>query len=147
MKRVFIHGHCETLDCVANDTTGLNKVIYVAQEDVILIGSCLSGKMVATGAIANDGFIDIDMFLATQPAACTYGIINGIHVTAWWNTTPAGVGMNGNNSTVMFPEGYGIPLKEGEVLYLNMEARNDSAGTVRMTCDLGFFIVKGKVTP
>jgi len=144
MKRVFMSGWCETLSCAPNDTTGLNRVIYVAQEDVILIGCQLSGKMVATGAITNDGFLDIDMFIATQPAACTYGIIAGIHAHAWWNTTPACCGVQGNNSTVMFPAGYGIPLKEGEVLYLNMEARNDTAGLIRMTCDLGLFIVKGK---
>ncbi len=146
MKRVFMGGHCETMDCLANLTTGGNFVIFVAQEDVILIGSVMSGKMIATGAIANDGFIDMDMFIATQPEACTYGIINAIHTTAWWNTTPAGVGFNGNNSTVMFPKDHGITLKEGEVLYLNMQARNDTAGMIRMTCDLGFFYVKGKAT-
>ena len=144
MKRVFTQPYAVTADVPNGGDTG-SAIIYTAPEDMVLIGFQMSTKMLSTTPIGNDGFADIDFQLSNiGNIAVAYGH-SWIHCMAWWNTTPASVGIEASEMVVMFPEGYGITLKEGEVLNLPWSGRNTSAATIRLTCDGTLFLVKGSV--
>ena len=142
MTRVFTQPIAVTADVIAGGDTG-SSVVYVAQEDMTIIGFQLTTKMLSTTPIGNDGFVDIDFELSPVTniaVAFGYGFV---HAMAAWNTTPAfGYATNGV-VTVMFPDGKGITLKEGESVNLPWSGRNSSAATVRMTCDGTIYLIKG----
>jgi len=145
MKRVFTQPIAVTADVIAGGTIG-SAVVYVAPEDMTIIGFQLTVKMLTTTPIANDGWCDIDFELSPISeiaVAFGYGFVHGM---CWWNTTPAGVGIEGGELFIMFPDGKGITLKEGEAVNLPWSGRNDTAATIRMTCDGCLYLVKGGAT-
>ena len=54
--------------------------------------------------------------------------------------------MMGENAVVMFPEGYGIPIKEEGSVWMNIEARTYKAnvGDESFECLANIYYTKGK---
>ena len=145
MKRIFTQPIAVTADVIAGGDTG-SSVVYVAEEDMTLVAFQLTVKHLSTTPIGNDGWVDIDFELSpVSNIAVAFGYAF-VHGMAWWNTTPAAVGVEGGEIFIAFPDGLGITLKEGEAVNLPWSGRNTTAATVRMTCDGCLYLVKGGAT-
>lgn len=150
MKRVFTkcllmgltntHGAENLHDAVARWTT---------QEDIVIIGC--QGAIHYRKISENDGYGYAMAELSQVGVHTQDGGFFRIETAIGWNTTPAGYRHHLGEGCVMFPEGYGIPIKEEGTVYLNMvhDTTEETAETdIRVSAYIFIFYVKGarKVT-
>ncbi|MBA7711254.1 hypothetical protein ES703_120209 [subsurface metagenome] len=118
---------------------------FIAEEDIVVVGAQLHVDPTAGHEIANDGDAYLHVHL-TQYGLSAIGWRNELLYALGhqhWNTTPAGVSYLYAAPNIMFPEGAGISLKEGESFELWAHGNNLSAAEVQMGCSATLFYVKG----
>ena len=124
-KRVYTHhlsGNIETAS--AATVSEKNVSSFVAQEDVLVIGWVLEACHPIMNQ--NDGESLFDLALVENDVNLIDRIDGCLEV---WNTAPAFGQSPHLSHVVMFPEGYGIHLSEGESISMDISIHGKSAGT------------------
>lgn len=120
-------------------------VDFICEENIVVVGAQLHCEAAAGSEIANDGDAYLHVHL-TQYGLSTEGWRNELLSVMGhqnWNTAPASVQHEYQNEQIMFPEGYGLSLKEGEPFELWAHGNNTSAAEVQIGCSATLFYVKG----
>lgn len=135
-KRLFYN---ETVDNPPQSlAVGDAAVIWTLQEDITIVGVEMiteieengtgwdSGNLLALCDLSRVGRIHHDGVIA----ACR-NIIDCWEATVGINANQVALGNNTNRELVMFPEGYGVDVDDGESLYLNCYAHNEMSNPKR----------------
>ena len=143
MRRVFIEGYKSVIftDPADGVVAWYDLWQYVAQENLTLIGATLTCDM--------DTFQQEDGRAQVMLRVVVNGVNAILHGTAysiWKNVVAAqelGIWTNVHDS-VMFPEGTGITIREGESVALNVETFSEKASLKdKWLLGLVLFFVKG----
>jgi len=148
VKRIFTWQTAQSKAVPATSGVALQiMATFLAQEDVIIIGAAIHAHHQGTAIIGNDGIAAMGVELTPQAAFMKEGGILYAIASQIWNTTPAAVQINDQAVTIMFPEGYGIPVKEEGIINVLVEHMNSTAAIVGFVADVTLYYVKGvKVT-
>jgi len=146
VRRVFTWAHLETVALPASpgilDVTTIATLL--AQEDITIIGAELKVNAgVGVCFIANDGYTGVRAELTPQSSEEKEGSLLSAYGAEVWNTAPASVQIDSGDSKVMFPAGYGIPVKEEGVINLLVRGTNTSAAETGMAVLARIYYVKG----
>lgn len=119
---------------------------WIPQEDIIIIGAeiWLEPHPDYVHETAGESFWE-----AWLTGASVLKRDGSIVETSVWEGIDAGTHLQHltyNHVVVMFPEGYGVPVREGEHLNLLAEGNNDGGETVEMDPRCLIYYVKGKAT-
>lgn len=118
---------------------------FTAQEPLTLIGAHLEAFPSAWSE--NDGEATVDLELSFSSTARMDVAILSVATGNTWNTAPAGVAMFSGNQLLMLPAGYGLSMKEGETVFLNIkEFASKSAGMDIFIVNAHLYYVKGAPT-
>lgn len=123
-----------------------NYASWQMEEDIIVLGC----EMIAgwEDFCDNDGYGRVQACLSSSAGFEPESEIAMVWADNVWNTAPAGVNVRHNTETVMFPSGYGIPIKEEGHLYVGVaiDGRNMTAGTPMAYGIAEIYYIRGKVT-
>ena len=116
--------------------------MWQAQEPVHIIGFELSSWTRDETLIGNDGFAMSTGYLTPQKDKYIDGALGLCQAHQDWNT-----GFSASHPpyhvVVMFPEGYGVPLKEGESIVLQTIFGNTTSAPVGFIHHAHIYYVKG----
>ena len=149
-QKVFVKTlHTPNVEITGSGGTETSPVTFhqyfKPDEDVTIIGVSLHMDPAYNNYIANDGVFKLHAHVAVSYDTVDHwfqelAYAMGMQV---WNTAPASVWMQYDHTVMMFPEGTGLHLKEGEVVGLATHGENDSAGTVASSASAYIYYVKG----
>lgn len=144
MKRVFTKYLGGSYQMPATTITTVRTVDqYTAQEDLMLVGAQLHVYN-GTVHLGNDGKVAMDAELGTSGVDNQDTCILSARSLHIWNTAPAAIPVSQPPAGMMLPEGKGIPLKEGETVFLTLHGNNTSAGVFDVALHATLYYVKGK---
>lgn len=124
-KRVYTHHLSANIETTTAATVeGKGMASFVAEEDVLLIGWVFEACHPQMNQ--NDGESIMDVALVENAVSLIDRIDGVLEV---WNTAPPFGQVQHASHVVMFPEGYGIHLSEGESIAMNLKLQGKSAGT------------------
>ncbi|MBA7551826.1 hypothetical protein ES705_44376 [subsurface metagenome] len=146
MKRVFTRANRYTLEIpAAASTQEIVRQIFKAEEDLWLIGFHLSAHPPTAGDfLAETGTLAMETTLTPNAEP---GKDGELYSCLWtgeaWDST-AGIGaVVAQEAVVMFPQGYGVPIKEEGVLNMIEKGWNQAATMQRLTIDVVLYLVRG----
>ncbi len=124
----------------------LNEVMqFTSQEDLSVLGAQLAIEVKTPSENDNYQKLECELSFSSTPHMDISFLTAGS--SAWWNTAPPGIDADHDNVVVMFPEGYGLTMKEGETVFLNAQTiAVPSAGTSTWIISAHLYYVKGKAT-
>lgn len=126
----------------AADYEELAADTWQAEEDVTIIGLILRVSMELINA--NDGPLYFQGQISQSPLFDKEGVVASVSGFWDWNTAPAFGIHNQREVSIMFPEGKGMPLREGNNLNLHMSWRvGYTSGTTSFVAKSEVFYVKG----
>jgi hypothetical protein len=140
-KRIFTKVFSGQQACLGVNTTvqaGLHS--WLVQEDIEVIGAQASIYCVAPSE--NDGFTAQKMELSQVGLPAQDGAILMVGATEGWNTTPAGICATSGHTSVFFPPGFAVPVKEEGYLYVNSVGVGKSAGVTMYEYEIVVFYTK-----
>ncbi len=146
MKRIFTKwlGGVRTVAIPAS-TWGNEILQFTAQEPLTILGAQL--ELGNCSPAENDGFPNLEMELSFSATPRMDVSFLSAQVYQWWNTTPASGMVALGNQVVMFPAGYGLSMKEGETIFLNVKSESPpTAGASIMQVNAHIYYVKGAAT-
>lgn len=148
MRRIFTWG-IATSTTIEDGTITYPMLLgtFLAQEDITIIGFEINlhppVSIIATDRIGNDGSVAWEAELTPQGGFMMEGGLGICAAIEVWNTTPAAVDYELAHKIVMFPEGFGVTVREEGVINLMFNGSNDTAVDVRVTVDARLYYVKG----
>lgn len=117
--------------------------MYLAEEDITVIGWVLKTEAAFANPLAGVGNVNIYAYLCSGYVQGT-GYVNVLDsVQATMEQNAVNVVQEFKHSYVMFPDGQGISLKEGEHLELNCTGNNSTAAIVGASFWATMYYVKG----
>jgi hypothetical protein len=144
-KRIFaayLEAHCTPITGAgATWFTGADS--FLAEEDIVVVGSKLG--CFCNVPNENDGLGQFYCELSQNGIPEKPGMINQAMAFDYWNTSPAGVQTSPETNVIMFPEGRGVSLREGESIYLHAHGYGKTAGDCSFIMNAILFYVKGKL--
>lgn len=147
MKRVFSFGFARTVTVTSPGADYAVESLMVAEEDITIIGYQLTTKMSTSNRLSGEGVVDMDWVLTTSADALGAGVVGWADIHCQVEEFTAGAAMTATypNPVVMFPDGYGIGIREEGTLslYHSMHAV-EHAGDVSCTVDGTIYYVKQK---
>ncbi len=111
-------------------------VTKLIQDDITIIGAeCISSAELSDTSLNTDGFISTSCELSRVGIHSKDGTILKAHTLARWH----GIFWAGemmHTETLMFPEGYGIDIDDGEYIYLigTNQNQTDDVCNAYMNC-------------
>ena len=141
MKRIFTKVFSGQQACMGTNTTvqaGLHS--WLLQEPIDVIGAQMSIYCVAPSE--NDGFTAQKMELSQVGIPAQDGAILSVGATEGWNTTPAGICQTNGHTTIAFPPGYAVPIREEGYLFVNSVGVGKSAGVTMYEYEIIIFYTK-----
>ncbi len=146
MKRVFTKWLGGVRSIAIPASVWGNEVLqFTAQEPLTVIGAHL--EIGNCSPAENDGFPNLELELSFSATARMDVAFLSAQCYQWWNTTPASGMVALGNQVVMFPPGYGLSMKEGETVFLNIKSENPpTAGISTMQANAHIYYVKGAPT-
>lgn len=144
MKRVFTK-HMGFSEGFAAAACGWGAMIetWQAQEDITILGFELAVWARDEQLIGNDGYASCAAYLLPVPSQYTDGILGMAIAHQDWNSVPAFGSFGCATRVVMFPDGYGATIREGESISLQSVFTNTSAATVGFNLRAVMYYVKG----
>lgn len=147
-KKLYVKalGHEHNVVAGSDKILNENYASWQMEEDIIVLGCSLTCGF--ENDPGNDGFSRCQVCLASSAGFEPEAEIGMAFCHTQWNTAPAGVDSSFGNLTIMFPSGYGIPIKEEGHLYVGvaLDGRNQTAGTPMGFGIAEIYYVRGKVT-
>jgi hypothetical protein len=142
MRRVFTKWLGYTPFTVPDDWHTEIGDAWIPQEDITIVGvllQCFFGL-----ENANDCHIYGHMEVSQAAVHWQDGIIACACINRGWNTTPGAIHEAPANVAIMFPAGFGIPVKEeGHVNLITNFWQEGAAGSNSIHCDAIIYYVKG----
>lgn len=115
---------------------------YVPEEDIVIIGYSVNAIV---GTInPNDGQAYMACEITQSPEIGAPGSICHVNCQEYWNTSPAGIMIQEDHSNIMFPEGHGIPLRDGVPVMVHMRWHAKSSGEGELSLRARFYYVKAE---
>ncbi|MBA7587497.1 hypothetical protein ES708_29527 [subsurface metagenome] len=143
MRRVFTKWLGYTPYTVPNEWHTEIGDAWIPQEDITIVGVLLQCFL----GFGNSNDCEIYGHMEVSQAGVHWqdGIIACACYNYRWNTSPQAVYSIPANVPVMFPTGYGIPVKEeGHINLITNWYQNGAAGNGAIHCDAIIYYVKGK---
>ncbi|MBA7589347.1 hypothetical protein ES708_31429 [subsurface metagenome] len=119
-----------SIDNVAGVNTGTTTLAWLLQDNITIIGWYLRAK-VTPDANFDSGYQSVHAELSRAGIISQEAMLSRISARLQCGSSTmatvienAVIGDNENNQVVMFPEGYGIDLDDGEYLYLHNTSNN-----------------------
>ncbi|MBA7555813.1 hypothetical protein ES705_48500 [subsurface metagenome] len=140
-KRIFtkvFSGQQASLGMNTTVQAGLHS--WLVQEDIEVIGAQAAIHSVLPSE--NDGWAMVDMELSQVGIPAQDGAILSVNAGEGWNTTPAGVTQCNGHTSIFFPPGFAVPVKEEGYLYVNSVSQGKSAGTSMFDYEIIVFYTK-----
>lgn len=146
MKRVFTKHLGGNATVSTGDLSWTSELLaWTSQENLTIIGAHLAVELV--GGSENDGFQKLEMELSFSSTIGMDVAFLSAGSSFYWNTTPAFGAVVAGNQVVMFPEGYGLSMKEGETLFLTAkDVAFPSASVAFFKVNAHIYYVKGSAT-
>jgi len=143
VKRVFLEGYKARFDYPAAETKPWYTLWeFIAQENLTLIGAEMTCEL--------DSIIEVDGYAMGQFKLMSNGVNDILHgsMMSYWKSVVAASehhSFENMNRDVMFPDGCGITLKEGESISVLAEKVNTKASgsDVQSLFGVVLYLVKG----
>ena len=141
MRRVFVQSLETSLLQLAVDTPWEVGDSYTAQEDLIIVA--LEGHIHVYMESDNDGVGESSMEVTMDGTVRKQKLMKLSSGEGWEATGARGFEYAGDK-VIVFPDGMGISMREGETIYLLKDGRGKSAGTTSFSIHASVFYVKGR---
>ncbi|MBA7547626.1 hypothetical protein ES705_40055 [subsurface metagenome] len=127
-KRIFTKVFSGSITATGVMLVGMDAAeTWLVQEDIAVIGS--QAKCYSVQPSENDGFAQVRVELSQVGKEAQDGAILSVAASEGWNTAPPGIAALAGHTTVIFPQGVAVPVKEEGYLYINASTKGKTAGS------------------